>query len=376
MCFPLEASQYELLYLVDQDIHSKTYAAKCKTNYEMVTVREISIDRFDMELIAKEMRNWATVHHTNAIKYYGSFMNGASLWVLSEFMGNGSLQALMSFSYPRGFRDESVVATIAKSVLEFLVYYHSQKRIHRNIQISNIYLGEDGRVAVLGFGLSTGLIQEGRMVAARYTKLGVTGYTAPEVLGDKGYRENIDIWGLGILMIEMVCGDHPYADMSEMEIMQHLLTLPAPAVGNGFSYNLKDFVKQCLQKDPKKRPSAESLLKHRFIKKMAKDESYLQNQVLSILPDLQTRMEQVFGTTTPQSSEDEIEISTPVMGFEVSRRTPLRRGINTTQSLGRFNITSVTHPPIITHNDDDYLLDMRVKLDSRASRLSDLIFDE
>jgi len=90
---------------------------------------------------------------------------------------------------------------------------------------------------------------------------------APEVITNEGYDEKADIWSLGITCIEMAKGNPPHHRLQPTEALKKIIKGDAPTlVGDRHHKQFRDFVSLCLNKDPAKRPSAEVLLKHKFIK--------------------------------------------------------------------------------------------------------------
>lgn len=100
---------------------------------------------------------------------------------------------------------------------------------------------------------------------------------APEVMAqNEGYDNRADIWSVGITALELAKGYAPYAHHSPMRVL--VLTLEEESPGlrcypdnlqrtkQPFSSLFEDFYKKCLQKNPKGRPTAEELLKHKFLK--------------------------------------------------------------------------------------------------------------
>ena len=95
---------------------------------------------------------------------------------------------------------------------------------------------------------------------------------APEIIEETSYSFKADIWSLGITAIELAEGVPPYSDIPPMRVsarlgcdLQAIFLIPnrpPPHLKNesAWSPEFNDFIKQCLTKDPEKRPSAAQLL--------------------------------------------------------------------------------------------------------------------
>ena len=125
----------------------------------------------------------------------------------------------------------------------------------------------------------------------RQTFVGTPCWMAPEVMEQvHGYDYKADIWSLGITALELAKGQAPLAQYPPMKVLLLTLQNPPPTLDSeSFSSSFKDFIDNCLQKDPAKRPTASKLLEHKFFKQ-AKKVEYVKQHLLKNLPPLWERV--------------------------------------------------------------------------------------
>ena len=150
------------------------------------------------------------------------------------------------------------------SMLEVLNYLHSQKVVYRDLKPENIMVLENGYIKFFDFG-TVKEIKSGRTK----TFIGTTSYMAPEVFTGKGYSFEVDMWSLGIMMYEFLCGKLPFAEDIEdpMEFYNEMIgqDLTFPPFVNDEAF--KDLVSKLLIKDPNKRLTQYSQIRnHQYFK--------------------------------------------------------------------------------------------------------------
>nr|DAD19822.1 TPA_asm: hypothetical protein HUJ06_021285 [Nelumbo nucifera] len=178
------------------------------------------------------------------------------------FMSGGSLQSIISSSFPDGL-PEPCIAIVLRETLNAPMYLHDQGQVHRDIKAGNILVASDGSIKLSDFDVS-----------AKFNGVAGTPYwMAPEVIhSHTGYSFKADIWTFGITALELAHGRPPLSHLPPSKTLVMRFATKFQDYGKNtkdksrFSKNFKEMVKDCLNQDPSKRPTAEMLLKHPFLK--------------------------------------------------------------------------------------------------------------
>ena len=158
-----------------------------------------------------------------------------------------------------------------KEIINYLIqiclalnHIHKKKIIHRDLKSGNIFLTKGGLVKLGDFGISKGFKNTWEKAKS---KVGTPYYLSPEIINNKPYDSKSDIWALGVMLYEMMTFKMPFNANSlpalSLKILRGIYQQPS----SYYSKDLINLVKQCLTLEPKKRPSAEMILKMNFIKK-------------------------------------------------------------------------------------------------------------
>eukprot|EP00756_Hemistasia_phaeocysticola_P045271 Hpha_TRINITY_DN1902_c0_g1::TRINITY_DN1902_c0_g1_i1::g.30947::m.30947/K08835/OXSR1, STK39; serine/threonine-protein kinase OSR1/STK39 len=265
--FPNDPSAYELLAEVGHGATAVVYRARCIPLDKEVAVKIINLDntRIAIEQFQREITIMSRSAHPNVLKLHASFSKGKHIWLILEYHPYGSIADVIKSISPEGFENEKLVAAMLYQATHALNYFHENGQMHRDVKASNLLLSSGGEVRLADFGVSSDA-PSCRRSMTRVTFVGTPCWMAPEVLTLRGYRKSADIWSLGITALELAFGQPPNAQHPPMKVMALTLKADPPTVDqcrdNKFSAVFKDFVAQCLRKDPGQRPSTVDLIKH------------------------------------------------------------------------------------------------------------------
>ncbi|KAG8654231.1 germinal center kinase 1 isoform X2 [Manihot esculenta] len=247
-------TKYELLNELGKGSYGAVYKARDLRTSELVAIKVISLTEGEegYEEIRGEIEMLQQCSHPNVVRYLGSYQGEEYLWIVMEYCGGGSVADLMNVTDEP--LEEYQIAYICREALKGLAYLHSIFKVHRDIKGGNILLTDQGEVKLGDFGVAAQLT---RTMSKRNTFIGTPHWMAPEVIQESRYDGKVDVWALGVSAIEMA------------EVLFMISIEPAPMLEDKEKWSLvfHDFVAKCLTKEPRLRPTASEMLKHKLIEK-------------------------------------------------------------------------------------------------------------
>lgn len=228
--------------------------------------RADGVERFRLEAIFA-----SRVDHTNAVAVLDSGISseGIAYLVMELLIGHTLYQELLQL----GTLPLTRTLEIINPVCSVLIRAHAAGVIHRDIKPENIFLhaGPDGEVVkVLDFGISKLLDaelagQQERSKTMTGMFMGTPAYMSPERISGGPSDVRSDVYSIGVLLYEMLCGRMPFARSDAglaAALSDHLTKPPQPlrAYNAEVPESLERVVLSTLAKDPAQRPQMDVLL--------------------------------------------------------------------------------------------------------------------
>ena len=138
---------------------------------------------------------------------------------------------------------------IAQQIANGLEAAHEKKIVHRDVKPGNVMVDEKGHVTVMDFGLA--LLTEGSKLTQLDTTLGTAAYMSPEQIQGMEVDRRTDIWALGCVLYEMVCGQRPFKGLYDKALLYEIVQeQPEALMGlrSGVPLELEWLVGKCLAK--------------------------------------------------------------------------------------------------------------------------------
>lgn len=260
--------RYEIISRLGVGSFGVVYKVKRLSDEKIVAVKEVRLESFasNKPSVDGEFSIFPHLAHPHIATYYLQTYDAATNCYLIEMecYDRGNLKAYIQ-EYRRNKIDipEEEIWRFSSEILLALDYLHTDDNqnktkgviIHRDIKPENILLTQDNHVKLCDFGASR-LLKPSAMADS---VVGSPLFMAPEVAYHKGYREPVDIWSLGCVMVNMCTRMAPQVIRNKS--YDQLLDV-RPSVPEIYSQDLADFIASCLKIDPSHRITVQQALRH------------------------------------------------------------------------------------------------------------------
>ncbi len=230
--------QYEIGELVGRGSMSVVYRARQPRLQRDVAVKvmapALAADPVFRQRFEREAQSIANLRHPNVLTVhdYGETGDG-QLYLVVDYVGGGTLRERMasppvSSGSPGGGMSLEEGVQIVIQMAEALDYAHRRGVIHRDVKPNNILITAEGRPLLADFGLVKS-IQDDRRLTDSGVMVGTPDYVAPEQAQGAKVDGRADIYALGVVLFEILTGQHPYAGETPIGVIIKHVSEPMPA---------------------------------------------------------------------------------------------------------------------------------------------------
>ena len=214
-----------------------------KILHEALATHPEALARFE-----REARAVAALNDPHIVAIHDIGTDAGRVFVAMELLRGETLRARLEGG-PLPVAD---AVAIAAQVAAALAVAHAAGIVHRDLKPENVWLGDDGSVKLLDFGIARTFAAEGEETRTNLTLpgvlIGTTAYMAPEQIKGETAGPAADVWALGVVLWEMLVGRRPFQAPTAAETMSAILREPLPEPLVAVPAPLAAILARCLKK--------------------------------------------------------------------------------------------------------------------------------
>jgi cGMP-dependent protein kinase len=169
------------------------------------------------EDVTSETALLGEMDHPFILHLVKTFFTDSSIYILTELITGGQLHEQLR---RMGVLTRKQAQFYVASTVLIFEYLHDKNIVYRDLKPENIMLDPQGYLKLVDFGLAKKMD-----TGKTYTLAGTLFYVAPEVIDGHGYTISVDLWSLGVMFYEFVCGCMPFGEgcVDDGEILASVL---------------------------------------------------------------------------------------------------------------------------------------------------------
>jgi len=241
---PIARGGMATVWVADDPVLSRQVAVKILRND--LAADDGTRARFRHEAVAA-----ARLSHPNIVSTYDTGDDDGIAYIVMELVDGPTLRHLID---QRGGLPVADVIKIGKQVADALDAAHRAGLVHRDVKPANVLVPVAGPVKVTDFGIAKAAGADD--LTRTGTVMGTARYLSPEQVNGRPTDPRTDVYALGLLMYEALCGHPPFGGDTEIATAMARLTTTAPAVRAErpeVSQALDDVIHRCLARQPSAR---------------------------------------------------------------------------------------------------------------------------
>lgn len=255
------------------------------------------------ERFRNEAQILAKLNHPNIATLHNFLEDKGDYFMVMEFIEGADLELILK---SKGVFSVEMVLKIIEQSLTGVSHAHQKGVLHRDLKPANLILTSENQIKIMDFGIAK--VVNGQKLTQVNRLIGTLEYLAPELLKGGDPSVQSDLYAIGVVTYELLCGKMPFKADTDYELMQKIINttpLEIPDRDLTIPSELKKIIKKLLDKNPKSRYATAALLKDDLIR--------LQSSISLKMPK-------------PTSSRIKFPIAFPKIVFPKLNKTKLELG--------------------------------------------------
>jgi eukaryotic-like serine/threonine-protein kinase len=263
-----QVDHYEIIRLLGHGGMNRVYLARDVSNEQAVVLKFPNDDLIGNIAVFERYKREAEIgnrlHHPHIQHLLNTDEKRSEDYLVVEFIKGQTLRTVLEEHAPNPLPVAEAIR-ITLQICDALVYCHEHGIFHRDIKPENIMMQEDGNITIIDFGIA--LLEGARRVTWRGLSgtMGTPDYMSPEQLkGERGMASS-DIYAVGVMLYEMLCGRTPFEGENIFAIMNQHVSQDPPSIlltNPQISPSLATVVMRAIRRDQTKRYQLMSDLLH------------------------------------------------------------------------------------------------------------------
>ncbi|WP_169946555.1 serine/threonine-protein kinase [Microbispora sp. H11081] len=254
--------RYELEELIGQGGMGEVWRGRDLRTHRTVAVKILAPQVAGVasrERFAREARAAARVVHPNVVTVLDVGEQDGRPYLVMELLTGRSLAAEL---LDRGRYGVAEACGLMAQAAAGLDAAHRAGVVHRDVKPANLHLTESGVLKVVDFGVAQVATEAARLTMVG-TVIGTAAYLAPEQIDGRGGGPACDLYALGCVCYELLCGHPPFTGSAPELVYQHMHQAPVPPGRHrpGVPAELEHLIMALLAKDPAARPAGAEVVR-------------------------------------------------------------------------------------------------------------------
>lgn len=260
--------RYELRRYIGEGAKKRVFLAHDRMldrEVAFATIKTDGLDASDSERFEREARAMARLgSHPGIVSIFDIGKHDEVPFMVVEYMAGGSLSDLLASSPDHRLSVERALE-VALQVAEALDVAHAHGILHRDLTPANIWFTQSAMAKIGDFGLALALDQQ--RITQEWAALGTVAYMSPEQARGESASTASDLYSLGAVLYEMLCGRPPFVGDGSASILAQQIYVPPMSIDwlrEQVPGELNALILQLLEKDAAKRPVSTAAVKEKL----------------------------------------------------------------------------------------------------------------